>query len=239
MNQEAPKPLPFPSGWWSFGLEGYRECDSTYCLYAYESLPPIDDAQLTGTLDWLVPLDEEVAEEMEVYHAADEEEGRLQLNVGKAAAQAQQLGLPLPPAFLRLLGSRELQNRIPSCTACYFSLAEEILPYPGKDGYFLRFLNDQQGVLLWYLYLTPQGDECVLASPYWLDELDNPDWYEDLTEGDRQAMLASTVVCAPSFEAFIYRFWLENTLYFDLDRGAPLTEAQQRYLRSIKQNMVK
>jgi hypothetical protein len=35
-------------------------------------------------------------------------------------------------------------------------------------------------------------------------------------------------------EAFLYRFWLENTIWFNLDLRKPLTEEQQRYLSHYK-----
>ena len=58
-------------------------------------------------------------------------------------------------------------DRIPSCTACYFELPEKIIPFPGdEEGYIIRFLNDQQCVLLWYLYLTRSGKQSILVSRY-------------------------------------------------------------------------
>jgi hypothetical protein len=236
MSQAAQKPLPFEPGWWSFDLGDYRECDGTYCFFEYDSLPPIDEAQFTGTLEWLGPLDENTAAVMAVHHEHNEGLGRLKGDVAKLAAQAEQLGLHLPEAFLRLMSSRELQNRIPSCTACYFSMSDEILPCPGvEDGYITRFLNDQQDVLLWYLYLTPQGDERVLVSPILLDEFAGPANAANLTDEWRKAILANTRVCGPSFEAFLYRFWLENTLWDKVngdDEG--LTDAEKRYLAHYK-----
>lgn len=231
MNELSLPNTPFTTGWWSFDLGEYRPCDGTYCFSPYESLPPIDETHLTGSLDWLGPLEDEAAEMMEVHHASDEALGRLKSDVVKIAAEAQQLGLTLPAAFLRLMGSRELQDRIPSCTACYFALADKILPCPGsEDSYIIRFLNDQQDVLMWYLYLTPQGEACVLVSPILLDEFAGAEHASNLTEEWRKAILANTRVCAPSFEAFLYRFWLENTIWFSLNGEGALTEAQRRYL---------
>ncbi len=236
MNQESSKQIPFESGWWSFDLGEYRQCDGTYCFFAYDSVPPIGAAQFTGTLEWLGPLEGSMVDVMAVHHASDEALGRLKGNVAKLADQAEQLGLKLPEAFLRLMSSRELQNSIPSCTACYFSMSDAILPCPGsEDGYIIRFLNDQQDVLLWYLYLTPQGDERVLVSPILLDDFAGPEHAANLTDDWRKAILANTRVCGPSFEAFLYRFWLENTLWDALNESeAPLTEAQERYLAHYK-----
>lgn len=238
MNQAAQQPIPFEPGWWSFDLGEYRECDGTYCFFEYDSIPPIDEAQFTGKLEWLGPLDERMDTIMAVHRDHNEGLGRLKGDVAKIAAQADELGLKLPEAFLRLMSSRELQNNIPSCTACYFSMSDAILPCPGvEDGYIIRFLNDQQDVLLWYLYLTPQGEEGVLVSPILLDEFAGPENAANLTDEWRAAILKHTRVCGPSFEAFLYRFWLENTLWEAVNESGdnPLTEAQERYLAHYKQ----
>ncbi len=50
----------FQAGWKSFGLPGHRPCRGTYERYPSESIPPIPEEQLTGTLQWLVPLDSKV-----------------------------------------------------------------------------------------------------------------------------------------------------------------------------------
>jgi hypothetical protein len=236
MTQAAQNPIPFEPGWWSFDLGEYRACDGTYCFFEYDSVPPIDESQFNGSLAWLEPLNDETAGVMEVHHESDEALGRLKGDVAKIAAQAEQLGLKLPEAFLRLMNSRDLQDRIPSCTACYFSMSDEILPCPGTEGgYFIRFLNDQQDVLLWYLYLTPQGNESVLVSPILLDDFAGPDHADKLTDDWRKAILTHTRVCGASFESFVYRFWLENTLWFNVNEGeGTRTEAQQRYLAHYK-----
>src|SRR5215467_12283016 len=80
---------------------------------------------------------------------------------------ARQLGLSLPDAFLQVMASPDLQDRIPSCTACYFDLPEKIVPCPGSgEGYLIRFLNDQQAVLMWYLYIPRVA--CMASPPSWL-----------------------------------------------------------------------
>jgi len=227
MASPAQNTPPFDFGWWSFDLGKYRPCDGTYCFYGYDSIPPI--RTLNGTLDWLDPLDPQTDQGMQLYRTAPEERGKL----AEIEAEATQLGLTLPAAFLRLMGSPELQDRIPSCTACTFDLSAHIVPCIGEtSGYIIRFLRDQQDVLLWYLYLTPQGEQWVLVSPYEFG--DGPDENpNDAPENERRAIIARTRICAPSFEAFVYRFWLENTLWFRLNTSesdGPLSDEQQRYL---------
>jgi hypothetical protein len=46
-----------------------------------------------------------------------------------------------------------------------------------------------------------------------------------------ERILGAIAACAPSFEAFLYRYWLENTIWFALnEQHAPLTPPQQQYL---------
>jgi len=231
MTSTAGNTPPFRFGWWSFDLGKYRPCNGTYCFYPYDGIPPI--RALNGTLDWLGPLDHETDESMQLYRNEPEERG----NLAQIEADATKLGLTLLEAFVRLMRSPKLQDRIPSCTACTFDVSAHITPCIGETpGYLIRFLRDQQSVFLWYLYLTPHGDECVLVSPYEFGEGegDNPN---NLPDDERTAVIAHTCICAPTFEAFVYRFWLENVLWFKLnssDHDGHLSEEQRSYLDHYK-----
>jgi hypothetical protein len=158
------------------------------------------------------------------------------------ATQAERLGLTLPPAFTRLMAAPELQARIPEYAGCWFNYGEgQLDPCPGTDDEFIvRFLNDQQDCNLWYLYLTWRGEEAVLVArdPFpdapsnYLERLVRPDEDGLLTDEQQATVLANTYACAPSFEAFIYRWWFETTIYLKLNEydSAPLTEDERRYL---------
>src|SRR5690606_6769373 len=59
----------------------------------------------------------------------------------------------LPPEFVQFVSRPELMAAVPSCTACYWSIAPTTVPSPLGDGArLLRFLSDQQDVLHWYLW---------------------------------------------------------------------------------------
>jgi hypothetical protein len=143
----------------------------------------------------------------------------------KLMAASKELGLQFPEPFVKFMSTPYLQDQIPSCTACYFDLPNQIVnnPIEGDEGYLVRFLNDQQDVLLWYLYLRPNGDHAVIVSSIYFDEA-------SLEDVEQQAILNAMAFCAESFEKFLYRFWLENTLWFALSDGNPLTDAQQNYI---------
>ncbi len=167
--------------------------------------------------------------------------------VRHVTTQAEQLGLVLPATFTRLMAAPELYTRIPTYAGCCFYLDEAQLdPLPGsEDGFVVRFLTDQQDCILWYLYLTRRRDEAVLAvtDPYpkapsaHLERLSRPDEDGPLTDEQRQAVVANIYACAPSFEVFVYRWWLEATIYMKLHwyDSTPLTEEERRYLAHCRE----
>lgn len=213
---------PFNPGWFSIELPGYRECGGTYCLFPYESLPPVDRDLFVDEFHWLTPLADMVEEEIQIHRPVQD---GVTLNLNKLVAASEALDLNLPVAFLVLMGNGHLRKRVPSCTACYFDLPEEITPSPfAEGGYFIRFLNDQQDVLLWYLYVNHEGESCVVVSP-----LDLAEEFASM-ETPLDELKEHLFFCAPSFEEFIYRFWLENTIWFAVDEGRALTEAERRYV---------
>ena len=225
---------PFRPGWWSFSLPRYRPCDSTYCRFPYESLPPIDPTVFQGDSLWL-PTD--VARVPHTSANAAEIHSHLPAIIAEAEAR----GVTLPTAFLTFIGDPAAHKRIPSCTACYFELPAHLTPSPfGDGGYLLRFLNDQQWVLLWHLYLQPHGEHCVVVSHAPYDDL-----LDHITEGHDAGMVDEeplsleelrdgTWWCAPSFGAFLYRFWLENRLWFALTEGRTLANDEAAYLRHYR-----
>ena len=228
---------PFGPGWWSFSLRGYRPCDSTYCLFPYESLPPIDPADFQSDFRWLPPL--EAA--LEGVAASDDERAEIDSHLPEIIAEAEARGVILPTAFLAFMRDPAAHMRIPSCTACYFDLPANLTPSPfGDGGYFIRFLNDQQWDLLWHLYLRPNGDHCVVVSsmPYDEPHDDIMDDHNSATLDEESAWLeelrSETWWRAPDFEVFLYRFWRENHLWFALTKGRTLTDDEKAYLLEVR-----
>ena len=230
---------PFSSGWFSWGLGQYRPCNATYCRVSYESLPPISPPMLQGTLHWLLPLDRDIQREQQEHFPS--------LTWGFSAdhwrsimASSLELSFSFPDTFRQLMDSPALMQRIPSCTNCYFELSKKLVPCPGsEEGFILRFLNAAQGQIAWYLYLTPQGEHCVLVGYPLLDLLNDPadPEYRDqgITEEERSMVLEGNgvYICASSFEEFLYRFWIENILWYKLvwyKGQKPLTEEEKDYL---------
>lgn len=218
-----PSHSPFSLGWLAFELPGYRDCDGTYCFVPYEELPPLDEALFRGEFQWLSNLDEKLQQAQEIHKQTSEDKLGAKLN--NLLAFAKEAGIQLPAPFVKFMSAPALRDQIPSCTACYFDLPDQIVKNPLEEGgHLIRFLNDQQDVLYWYLYLSPPDDHAVLVSPI---PFDDPQALQDIS---REIILANTALCAPSFEAFLYRYWLENTIWFALSDGKALTDEQQRYV---------
>jgi hypothetical protein len=213
-----------PRWWLSLELRGYRpepDESGTYAAFSYADLPPVPD--LDDDLRWLLeaaPVPESLADPADGRHPAP-----------ARPATAQQLEelvgetpLRLPRAFRTFVASNEPRLRIRSATYCYLDLGELLVPV-GEDGALLHFFSDQQWVVHWLLYCDADGGECVVVTdvPFGFrgDEERVPDFDP---EGNDPA------VCAESFSEFLYRFWIENEIWFALEEERPLSAEQQTYV---------
>ncbi|GAA2062294.1 hypothetical protein [Polymorphospora rubra] len=182
-------------GWFGTDLGPYRCDDGTYDHVPAESLPPLPEPLFDGRFAWLAGArDPRVAYMRPIDARAD-----------KAL-----LGAGLPDPFVEFMGRPELSGAVPSCTACWWQWPARPVPSPvGAGARLLRFLNDQQDCLFWYLYLEPDGGHRVLAGGINYDT-----WAEDgIDETDAAGDL---VEVAPDFERFVYRFWVENLAWFEV-----------------------
>ena len=186
----------FATGWFGTDLGPYRECGGTYDLFAADSVPPLPP--LDGTFRWL-PAPSEGFDYMDP----------------APGVTLERVGVELPQSFVDFMARPDWRAAIPSCTACYWSVSEAV-PSPVGDGaHLVRFLNDQQVVLLWWLYLRPDGTHTVVCGgiPY--------DTYDASAEQTR----ADLLTVAPGFEAFLYRFWVENLAWYELNMlGRPYAD---------------
>jgi hypothetical protein len=215
-----------------FGLAGLRPSSHTYERTNADALPPVPDPD--PRLAWLTPLHPDIREEMSDFQPDEEFRKEYRKKRRRILAEAGELGLALPESFVMLTGSFKLQDRIPSCTACYFDLPEKVIESPFRAGdHIIRFLNDQQVCVCWYLYLPPDDPAFVISAcgdgeqPF-LDTIDFAEKPRSVKTAQRYTALA-----ARSFDEFIYRFWIENCIWFHLDMDLPLTPDQLAYARSI------
>jgi hypothetical protein len=213
-------------GWWGIELPGYRASEGTYMLYPYEGLPPIQEG-LDEKFGWL-----EAYPEWQASIAAYAYNQKRRASVKRLEKQA---GVALPADFRTFMASKALQRRVRSCTDCYVELADRPVRTAGdQPGYLIHFLSDSQWVLHWFLFVGDDGQTAVICSPYPYglmgDETD-----EELKElyqrDDIDLMEQPTWFCADSFSEFIYRFWLENEIWFAAEFGEEgLSAEQQAYV---------
>ncbi|MCX5416142.1 hypothetical protein [Streptomyces sp. NBC_00059] len=202
--------MSFAAAWCATDLGEYRACRYTYEHYPYESLPPLDPSQFTGAFQWLGGT-----------RGSDPEQvAKLNGLAGDLAAR----NLSLPQDFVTFQTSANLHGSLDevSVTSCWTDISQP-LPSPVEPGSFLvRFLRDQQDCVIWYLYLRPSGEAFVVYSPldfeYELDaRRDGEETGNDLDDVEEQ--MAAILWCAPSFEEFAHRFWIENRLWHGINGG--------------------
>jgi hypothetical protein len=194
--------IEFEATWPGTALGEYRACGSTYERYPYSSVPILDESRFTGAFDWV--------------HAKGTLDPAKTALMADLDRQLTTAGLALPRDFVRYHAYTDLSRTLEavSGTGCYSTVSPQPIPSPVEPGAFLvRFLNDQQDCVIWYLYLRPG------TLPLYLDAREYPDF-------------AKICWCAPTFEQFAYRFWIENRILDALISRPekPLTADLQAYL---------
>lgn len=208
-----------PQFWLSVGLPGFRK-ESTYQRYALSEMPPVP-IKLDDNLDWLRA------------HGTSRPGGGLDqpdelvkpFPPAKVLELAAMANLQLPPDFSFFMASSDLQSRVRSCTDCYLDPGQRIVETIGSiPGHLLHFLSDSQCCAHWYLHLLHNGQSAVLESEdLYCYLFENSDWMLnpacrleriDLTKLDIQ-------FCAPSFSDFLFRFWIENEIWYAVGREKP------------------
>ncbi|MFD8809356.1 hypothetical protein [Streptomyces sp. NPDC059597] len=192
----AERAVEFETAWCATDLGDYRSCAYTYEDYPYDSLPPLDSARFTGAFEWLGGTTAPAPERAAI--------------LDRLATDLAARGLTLPQDFAAFHTDAAFHRSLDevSVTGCWTHLSGPI-PSPVEPGAFLvRFLRDQQDCVIWYLYLRASGEAFVVHCSLDLDE-------PDALDGQQPALLW----CAPSFEEFAYRFWVENRLWEPVNNG--------------------
>jgi hypothetical protein len=197
--------MDFPRGWSPPGDEEVWGDVRTYYGVPFEALPPLTG--LDGSFAWLRTVEERGGMFFYQNHRPPPLEARV--------AEARRAGLTIPPAFLTFFNDETLYERIPSCTACYYEIGSRLVSIPDLESSsrLLRFMNAQQLQCLWYLLLHPDGSHEVATSiPEWLPSDSDDDGLDDHSLDD-QVIPRDIVIASPSFEEFIKRTWIENTIW--------------------------
>ncbi len=224
-------PSRIKAGWWSFELPKYRPEPepSTYSLFAYEDLPPIQE-KLDDDFQW---LKSQPVKQDSLAEGANSDGSKPDL--GKLSKIDAQLDVELPKSFTTFIESAGLHQRIRSCTDCYLDVADRaIRTTGGHKGFLIHFLSDSQWCLHWYIHVDYSGDHFTAVSPNAYGfTFEDTDMDSDAPYRKNEIELEQEDIwgCAPTFTEFIYRFWLENEIWFALaSNNQSLTAVQQLYV---------
>lgn len=212
-RRTRPPGSPFPVGWFGQGLGDYRPRQGTYECYSPEELPPIR-VPLDGTFGWLRSAPER---DRSVAAAPDPTAAALDRLVASNPAG-------LPREFAEFFRSPALWRRIRSCTDCSLRLDSAAVGIRGGLGSLVRFMSDSQGCIHWHLCLGPSGAGHSVVATYFYTGSE----YAHLKGGLPHPKDITT--CAGSFEEFVYRFWLENELWYALRDRDRMPEGGREYL---------
>jgi hypothetical protein len=184
---------------------------------------------------WLAQVSPELCRVIADTSTLDSSDNQI-ANFEGIVARSRNLGLNLLEPFLRFMRDTSLQGKIPTCTACSLALSEDFIQVPGADGSFLlRFMNDSQSCVMWYLCLDREGIVGVVASFYFFE----PEIFEAMgyEEVKREDLFKNAFLCADTFAEFMYRFWVENTIWYSLHEQLPLTLLQEEYQSQITKKL--
>jgi len=194
-------------GW--FGIGGCNQLRGgweTYQFISPGSLPPVPQGEGRDEFAWLRAAPEPEA-------ALGPMEGlEFESRLDALTVEANELGLEIPPVLRAFVLDSSLHGKVPTSTCCYLSLSTKLIPLPDENtpGRLLRFLNDQQCCLLWYVHLLPNGQHKIVCA--------SPEWKKGSAHGatldDQIEKLHELVVCADGLEEFVRRFWVENWVWF-------------------------
>lgn len=218
----------FRRAWYTFSGELWNGHD-TYSGVPYESLPDVK-SRATDDFAW---LDSMPAALSNVIGSSTLNNDCNEIDhLDTILEQANELGISLPQPFVDFMENASLHAKVPTCTDCHLALSDDFVHFPKMDRhYFLRFLNDSQSCVMWYLWLRPDGTTGVVANSCFLEpDIFEAMEYEDLKYED---VLREALLCADNFTEFLYRFWIENTLWFSLHKYLDLTPLQEEYRSQI------
>lgn len=212
-------PVPFLAGlrraWISIEVPGtsFVPLAATYVEYPSDGLPPGPDN--LGSWEWLRGAESHPDSHM----AAGFESASRDLSARAIADLAN-----LPADFQHFVAEPDLRSRTRSATDSYFDLADHVQEVEG--GYLLHFLSDSQWVMHWLLYVGDDGTNCVLATPFPvgfnLGEDDLEAWQDEPWE---------YVVVADSFAEFMWRWWMDNEVFYAVVVDKSASEAIDDYVR--------
>jgi hypothetical protein len=187
---------------------------ATYVRYSADELPPmpVDVASFAWLKDAARHPKDDLASAFEDARRDISTKGLADLLGGLAT---------LPDDFEHFLDGDGLRDRLRSATACYFDLGDAVVPVDG--GRLLHLISDSQWVFHWLLYLGDDGSSAVVGTGF-------PAGFE--LDSDEVAFLQEQDLgyfqVADSFAEFIWRWWMDNEIFFRVSVDKAGVSAEER-----------
>jgi hypothetical protein len=212
-------PTSYDFYWRAYPLD-VRSVDDAYTIEEYRTFPAVPVGWIDRFEDWFTGLADRVRVRRRQLPGVEEfRADETVAAISHLSEAANDFGLTLPDRFANFFGDECHPLLFPS-NSYDFNFPERIVPASEcPEAGLIRFYSDPQGTMHWYLYLTPEGDECVVAS----DAEVGGRWAEHGTSGQRAHRYQDDDVgrtvsfCAPSFAEFIVRSWLEAMAWCSLN----------------------
>jgi hypothetical protein len=135
--------------------------------------------------------------------------------------------LQLPADFETFARDPTLRHHLRSATDCYFDLASHAVEVPG--GQLVHFISDSQWVRHWLIFVGADDGQAIVTTDF-------PVGF-DLTPDDLEVYPGKPhfEVCAPTFLEFIWRWWIENEIWFsDYEGRRQLSAAESSYVEHYR-----
>src|SRR5262245_6313595 len=209
--------------WFGFGLGDLRRFDSINVGFQYSSLPCVPSDWVAGFEYWLarmadgiVPVDVNADDPRALAWALYDQQW--QVAIPCLSIEVRDFGLTLPDHFIAFISDNRHFRLSQSPMGGSYYPPGRIEPAPQcPEAGLVRFFSDSS--MYSYLFLTPEGDECVVVSSACLGGVrDEHGEYSDVEDLDT-ASKASFWFCAPSFAEFVVRTWIEQMAWYSIHPG--------------------
>ncbi|RBP44519.1 hypothetical protein DES53_104340 [Roseimicrobium gellanilyticum] len=203
----------------------------TYGFVEYRRLPTLPP--IRSNFDWLSALPKR-----DYNSTLDSPENKVE-SFPSIETGLQSLGFQVPQELKMLITWPEIQVQIPTCTDCYLELSDAVTPLPGyPDSYVVRFMNDSQCCVMWYLLFQRNKPVRVLASVYFIEkDIFDAMQYEVGEDGDLlryEGVLADSCICAESLGEFLFRFCIENAIWIATHNNQELSPLETDYMMQAR-----
>ena len=197
--------------WWFCGLEGLRPLHGpvTYGEFDLDDQP--DVGRPDESLSWL-----ETQPEHARWNVFDSDAMPQRRVTTAALAELAPSHIALPRALTEFAAHPELQRRVRSATGCYLDLGTSWCGPPTTVRIFFTLCPTSNGFEHWLVYLDEDGNESVVTTsePVGFVLPDDDEWEPLPPEVIPLDGSFDLQVCADSVAEFLFRFWVENELYF-------------------------